>query len=68
MAVNLDGNLEGRISEVFQSLTDSEEKPSLLEIENLLLATSHSLNCSVSSILSENKTTEEGNRGVKSRY
>ena len=55
MAANLDGNLEGHITEVFQSLTDSKEEPSLLEITNLLLAIDNSLNCSVSSILSESK-------------
>ena len=42
MAENLDGNLEGHITEVLQSLTDSEEEPSLLEIKNLLLAINNS--------------------------
>ena len=55
MAANLGGNLEGHIKEVFQSLTDREEEPSLLEIKNLLLAINHSLNSPVSSILSEDK-------------
>ena len=55
MASESAGNLEGDINVVIQSLADSEEEPSLLEIKSLLLAINRSINCSVSSLLSDNK-------------
>ena len=48
-------NLEGDINVVIQSLADSEEEPSLLDIKSLLLAINRSINCSLSSLLSDNK-------------
>ena len=48
-------NLEGDINVAIQSPADSEEEPSLLEIKSLLLAINRSINCSASSLLSDNK-------------
>ena len=55
MASESAGNLEGDINVVIQSMADSEEEPSLSEIKSLLLAINRSINCSVSSLLSDNK-------------
>ena len=55
MASESAGKVEGDINVVIQSLADSEEEPSLLEIKSLLLAINQSINCSVSSLLSDNK-------------
>ena len=55
MASESAGNHEGDINVVIQSLADSEEEPSLLEIKSLLLAINRSIKCSVSSLLSDNK-------------
>ena len=55
MASESAGNLEGDINVAIQSLADSEEGPSQLEIKSLLLAINRSINCSVSSLLSDNK-------------
>ena len=55
MASESAGNLEGDINAVIQSLADSKEEPSLLEIKSLLLAINRSINCSVSSPLTDDK-------------
>ena len=55
MASESAGNLEGDINVAIQSMADSEEEPSLSEIKSLLLAINRSINCSVSSLLSDNK-------------
>ena len=44
-----------KVNMASESLADSEEEPSLLEIKSLLLAINRSINCSVSSLLSDNK-------------
>ena len=50
MASESAGNLEGDINVAIQSLAESEEEPSLLEIKSLLLAINRSINCSVLSL------------------
>jgi len=45
--------------------TPTEEESSLLEIKNLLLVINHSLNCSISSILSENKALRKEIKELK---
>ena len=55
MASESAGNLEGDINVAIQSMADNEEEPSLSEIKSLLLAINRSINCSVSSLLSDNK-------------
>ena len=60
-------NLEGDINVAIQSPADSEEKPGLVEIKSLLLAINRSINCSVSSLLSDNKALR-GTGRIKGLY